>query len=125
MESRVFRAAMRDADRVVVRDGGYGCCCDIDRARVYCVLTNKMEIAAFNRMFRFCGKGEGCNCCGDLGVDWWQGTNRIALTAIHHGETLQWVGFDGGFARLRGRSSKEIFSWYKKQCVDAPDGDIR
>ena len=124
VESRVFQDAMRNVDRVVVRGGGYGCCCDIDKAKIYCVLTNKTEIATFSRMFRFCGKGEGCNCCGDLGVDWWQRTNRIALTAIHHGEALQWKGFDGGFARLRGMSSREILSWYKKQCVDVPDRDI-
>ena len=112
-----FQATIRDADRIVVRDGGYGCCCDIDKAQVYYVVTNKKEIIRFNRMFQFSGKGEGCKCCGDFGVDWWQGTNRIALTAVHHGETLQWEGFDGHYAELTDLSAYAIGIWHMDHCA--------
>lgn len=115
-ENRAFQPVVKHADRIVVRDGGFGCCCDVDKAAIYCIVTNSAEIASFNRMFRFSGKGEGCKCCGDFGVDWWQGTNRIALTAVHHGETLQWNGFDGDYAQLRAMASYEILSWYNGHC---------
>lgn len=115
-QNYAFQTAIRDADRIVVRDGGYGCCCDIDKAQVYYVVTNRKEIIRFNRMFQFRGKGEGCKCCGDFGVDWWQGTNRIALTAVHHGETLQWEGFDGHYAELTDLSAYAIGMWYMDHC---------
>ena len=111
-ENVAFQRVVRDADRVVVRDGGFGCCCDVDKATVYYVITNKSEIVAFNRMFRFRGKGEGCKCCGDFGIDWWRGADRIALMAVHHGETLQWRGFDNGYALLSRCSAREILDWF-------------
>lgn len=113
-QNRVFQDAIKDVDRVVVRDGGFGCCCDIDKAKVYCVITNSEEVAAVKRMFRFCGKDEGCKCCGEYGIDWWRGDERIAVTAIHHGETFQWVGFDGHYARFRSDAAKECCRWIAK-----------
>lgn len=115
-EQRAFQRTVQHADRVVIRDGGFGCCRDVDTCAAYYVITNQAEIVAFNRMFQFSGKGEGCKCCGDFGIDWWQGTNRIALTAVHHGKTLQWKGFGGKYARLRQASSQEIMAWYNAHC---------
>lgn len=115
-QNSAFRTVIRDADRVVVRDGGFGCCCDVDKAQVFYVVTNKEELMQFNNMFSFSGKGMGCKCCGDFGIDWWQGTNRIALTAVHHGETMQWKGFDGHYATLTNRSANEILHWYLNHC---------
>ena len=74
------------ADRVVIRDGGYGCCGDPERDPVLLVLTNPQEIADFRALFKFEEKGANsvCMCCGHPGIDWWKGDVLVARTAVQH-----------------------------------------
>ncbi len=36
---------------------------------------------------------ETCMCCGEPGMDWYRGDQRIALTAMQHGHSIRWRGF--------------------------------
>ena len=51
--SERFQSAIADADRVVIRDGGFGCCTKPERDPVLLALTDPKEIADFNAMFKF------------------------------------------------------------------------
>ncbi len=115
LRSRAFAAIIRDADRIVIRDGGGGCCRDPTVEPSLYVITNKTEIAEFNAMFSFSHVESPCMCCGYPGIDWWKGNRRIALTSVHHGNRLQWSGFSGN-ARFTPESSQRIRDWFMKHC---------
>ena len=109
-----FASAVGEADRVVIRDGGF-CHGDPDHEPALYVLTNQAEIAAFNQMFRFTGSRPQCKCCGYPGVDWWKGDQRIVKSSIHHGMALRCEGFssDRGLA-LSSRT--KLRDWFKRHC---------
>ena len=52
----VFRLSVCDADRIVIRDGGWLCHSKPDEEPSLFEITNKAEIAAFNEMFKFSGR---------------------------------------------------------------------
>ncbi|MBQ7252441.1 MAG: hypothetical protein IJS32_07560 [Kiritimatiellae bacterium] len=55
-EKAYFFKTVSEADRIVVRDGGFDCCVpeeDIDRQRTLVVLTNAAEVATFTAMIQF------------------------------------------------------------------------
>lgn len=107
-----FRHAVKDADRVVVRDGGFNCCQkNVDDQPILCEITNRAEVAAFGKQIRFSGIGFKCCCCGHPGIDWWQGDRKIALTAMHHGRALRWSGFSMGDAQLTTASRQKLKEW--------------
>ena len=110
-----FRAMVRDADRVVIRDGGGLCHSDPDREPSLYEITNKTEIAEFNRLFSFSSPKMQCKCCGYPGIDWWRDGKRIAVAAIHHGTALRIEGksFD---SRLYPHCWKPIKEWLKTHC---------
>ena len=110
-----FRAMVRDADRVVIRDGGGLCHSNPDREPSLYEITNKTEIAEFNRLFRFSSPKMQCKCCGYPGIDWWRDGKRIAVAAIHHGTALRIEGksFDW---RLYPHCWKPIKEWLKTHC---------
>ena len=114
-----FALAVGEADRVVIRDGGF-CHGDPDREPVLYVLTNNAEIAAFNQMFRFTGSRPPCCCCGYPGVDWWKGDRRIVKSAIHHGVALRCTGFPSDLG-LALSSRALLRDWFKRHC----DIDLR
>ena len=117
-----FRAMVRDADRVVIRDGGNLCHSDPDRQPVLYEITNKTEIAKFNRLFSFSLKKIQCKCCGYPGIDWWRDGKRIAVSAIHHGNALRIEGkrFDW---LLSPHCWKPIAEWLKTHCGEYAAGD--
>lgn len=116
-----FRRTVQDADRIVIRDGGYDCCrTNIDDQVVLCTITNKDEIAAFNEMFRFSRLSSPCMCCGYPGIDWWQGDRKIARAALHHGQALRWKGFAVA-ARLAVTSRQNLLEWFDKRL----NADVR
>ena len=110
-----FRSAVKDADRVVIRDGGGLCHSDPDKEPVLFEITDKAEIAAFNDMFEFTGRSVPCMCCGYPGVDWWRGDKRVAVSAIHHGSALRVEGIPGDL-RLSSASGRRIQKWLKEKC---------
>ena len=120
-EKACFFRTIAEADRIVVRDGGFDCCTPveaIDRQRVLAVVTNAAEIAAFTAMIRFeDGPGGGqCMCCGYPGVDWWKGGERIALTAVQHGRALRWGAFSDDYP-FTEESAKALARWFEDHGV--------
>ena len=84
-----FEAAVQGADRVVVRDGGGLCHSDPDKEPSLFEITNKVEIAAFNDMFKFSARTMPCMCCGYPGIDWWRDGQRVVVSALHHGHARE------------------------------------
>ena len=122
-EKECFFRMVAEADRIVVRDGGFDCCTPeeiIDRQKVFVVITNAAEIAAFTAMIRFeDGPGGGqCLCCGYPGIDWWKGGERVALTAVQHGLALRWSTFSDDYPFTK-ESSKTLVQWLKEHGISA------
>ena len=115
-----FNAMVQYADRVVVRDGGGGCCSSIDEDPVLYEITNKTEIAKFNEMFRFSTRQMRCRCCGFPGVDWWLDGKRIAVSAMHHGRAFR-MQHEGSDWRLTADSRRRIGEWLKDNCRIDPN----
>lgn len=117
-ETERFQSAIADADRVVIRDGGFGCCGKPERDPVLLVLTDPKEIADFNAMFKFEDKGQNgsCMCCGHPGVDWWKGDVLVARTAAQHLQGLRWKGFYGD-ASLVPESRKLLGEWFTARNI--------
>jgi len=88
---------IKDADRILVREGGDICCVEADdtlRQKTLFEVTDGKEIEQVynNLKFRPELKGNDCMCCGTPGIDWYQGTNRVLLTAWKHGKGLMSCG---------------------------------
>ena len=117
-ETERFQSAIADADRVVIRDGGFGCCGKPERDPVLLVLTDPKEIADFNAMFKFEDKGANgsCMCCGHPGIDWWKGDVLVARTAVQHLQGLRWKGFYGD-ASLVPESRKSLGEWFAARNI--------
>jgi len=110
-----FKSAVKDADRIVIRDGGGLCHSDPDKEPEIFEITNKAEIAAFNDMFKFSGRKMPCMCCGYPGIDWWRDGQRIVVSAVHHGQALRVESFWGDL-QLAFESSRLVQEWLKEKC---------
>ena len=75
-------------------------------------IKGRHKVREFNKLFQFEPmRGIGsCMCCGYPGVDWYIGSQRIAITAIHHGKTLRWNVFVGD-ARFTEEASLKLSQW--------------
>ena len=109
-----FARLAAQADRIVVRDGGYTCHSkNVDEQPVLATITNAAEIAAFNGSLRFKpqppGRGD-CMCCGYPGIDWWAGDRKIILSNVQHCHALRWSGF-GGDMPLVKESAAKLKDW--------------
>ena len=110
-----FRSAIKDADRIVIRDGGGLCHSKPDNEPEIFEITNKAEIAAFNDMFKFSGQTMPCMCCGYPGIDWWRDGKRVVVSAVHHGQALRVTGFWGDLQLTFG-SRRLVQEWLKENC---------
>ena len=127
VEKAYFFATIADADRIVIRDGGFDCCTPIEiinQQRTLAVITNMTEIADFTAMIQFKdGPGNGqCLCCGYPGIDWYKGGKRVALTSVQHGHALRWRGFFDDYLFTK-ESSQALARWLKDRLgidLEAP-----
>ncbi len=124
-----FHATIKNADRIVVREGGFNCCQsakELDKQRIIADVINVDEIQAvythlvFDTTYAELG---ACMCCGDLGIDWYQNGKRIALTAYHDRGAIRWKRFRWGY-RFPGWNSpgdapltKDSTDWMRKWLV--------
>lgn len=121
-EKAYFFKTVSEADRIVVRDGGFDCCVpeeDIDRQRTIAVLTNAAEVAAFTAMIRFedaPSDGSYCMCCGHPGIDWWKGDERVALTSVQHGRALRWKTFSADYP-FTAESAEALARWFEERGI--------
>ena len=119
-ETDRFQEAVAEADRVVIRDGGFGCCTKPERDPVLLVLTDPKEIAELRGIFRFkdLGSNSSCMCCGHPGIDWWKGDELLARTAVQHLTALRWKGFHGD-AELTPEASEALSAWFAGRSIKA------
>jgi hypothetical protein len=89
-----LRWAIAKADRIVVRDGGFNCCSDVDSEVVLFEVTDPAEVQEVREHLLATGTGSQCGCCGFPGIDWYRGETRVALTAVQHGGALRWTRHD-------------------------------
>lgn len=118
-ETERFQAAVAKADRVVIRDGGFGCCTEPERDPVLLVLTDPKEIAELRGIFRFkdLGSNSSCMCCGHPGIDWWKGDELLARTAVQHLTALRWKRFNGD-AELTPEASEALSAWFAGRSIN-------
>ena len=114
-----FKAAVKDADRVVIRDGGGLCHSDPDKEPSLIEITNRADIAAFNEMFKFARREMSCKCCGYPGIDWWRDGQRIAVAGIHHRRKLRVTGISGDLC-FTGESGSRVQRWLETHCGLTP-----
>ena len=119
-ETERFQKAVAEADRVVIRDGGFGCCTKPERDPVLLVLTDPKEIAELRGIFRFkdLGSNSSCMCCGHPGIDWWKGDELLARTAVQHLTALRWKRFNGD-AELTPEASEALSAWFAARSIKA------
>ena len=119
-ETDRFQEAVAEADRVVIRDGGFGCCTKPERDPVLLVLTDTKEIAELRGIFKFKDRGSNseCMCCGHPGIDWWKGDELLARTAVQHLTALRWKGFHGD-AELTPEASEALTAWFAARNIKA------
>ena len=111
-----FESAVKDADRIVVRDGGGRWSSNPEKDHVLFEITNKAEIATFNEMFRFCERELlQCKCSGYPGIDWWRDGQRIAVAGIHHRRKLRVTGISGDLC-FTGESGCRVQDWLETHC---------
>ena len=119
-ETDRFQEAVAEADRVVIRDGGFGCCTKPERDPVLLVLTDTKEIAELRGIFKFKDRGSNseCMCCGHPGIDWWKGDEILARTAVQHLTALRWKRFNGD-AELTPEASEALSAWFAARNIKA------
>ena len=112
-ETERFQEAIAAADRVVIRDGGFGCCTKPERDPVLLELKDPKEIAELRGIFRFKDRGSNaeCMCCGHPGIDWWKGDKLLARTAVQHLTALRWKRFHGD-AELTSEAAEALTAWF-------------
>ena len=126
VEKAYFLATIADADRIVIRHGGFDCCTPIeliDQQRILAVITNMTEIADFTAMIQFeDGPGnEQCLCCGYPGIDWYKSGKRVALTSVQHGRALRWRAFFEDYPFTK-ESAQSLGHWFKEHLGIPADG---
>ncbi len=114
-----FHDAVAEADRVVVRDGGFRYGRDTGDQAVLFEVTDPGEIDQLRENLEFESRQQRyvCPCPGYPGVDWYRGNQRIAHTSIQHGRAVRWEGFQAD-AQLTEESSARLVQWLVEHEVD-------
>lgn len=92
-----FHDRIRNADRIVVRDGGFDCCGSVKNDPVLFAVSDAGEIGMVFDHIKFIPLTNelagSCLCCGYPGIDWYKGKKRLALTSVQHGHSIRWKDF--------------------------------
>lgn len=109
--------AITGADRIVVREGGHTCCVTPEEMllqTVYYSTTNALEISQVieHTDFRPTLDYNPCMCCGQPGIDWFKGDERLAITTWKHGYGIL---MEDGFVGMLTQDSKQ---WLNKWLLD-------
>ncbi len=107
---------IKEADRIVVRDGGDTCCVSAKetlKQPVYFEVTDREEIKQVFDHLKFEPQmaPNDCMCCGHPGIDWYKGKERVALTAWKHGYGIV---SNGIVATLTPESRDWLKAWLLK-----------
>jgi uncharacterized protein (UPF0248 family) len=114
-----FHQAIAQADRIIVRDGGFQEVAGPRGDRVVFELTAAAEIKEVLEKLQFEKRQEisVCPCSGFPRLEWYQGKKRVAVTSIQHGRAVRWKGFLGD-AQLTEQSAAWLVSWLSGHGVD-------
>lgn len=129
-----FHRTLSDADRIVVRAGGFDCCGSVKHDPLLFSVTDPKAVAEVAAHIQFepitvvNSFAESCLCCGYPGMDWYKGKTRIALTALQHGRAIRWNGFTTarflgiaigyGDLPLTAESHDWLEKWFEGRGVD-------
>jgi hypothetical protein len=109
-----FHEAVRQADRIVVRDGGFKGPTPLDQQRILFQITDPAEVRRLSEGLRFQPdqKPSPCSHWGYPGIDWYQGERRLAMTAVLHYKMIRWDRFPGdNDAVLTSESATWLKRW--------------
>ena len=99
---RRLKAALAQADRVVVRSGGLCHRRPADEKLLFAI-ENPADVRAFIEtiQIRALPGALRCLCCGDPTFEFYQGGEMVAAIGFHHGKRLRWDGWeaDGSLTR--------------------------
>jgi len=121
-----FVAAVKNTDKIVIRNGGFDCCGnDVDSQKILFETSDPKLIAEINSHITFQRRTSlftmsRCRCCGYPGIDWYKNDKRIALTGLQHGWAMRWSGFETD--ENLTYSSAAWFSKFLKQQGIPEDG---
>jgi len=117
--NRHLHNVMAWADRIVVRAGGFDCCRPVEGQKVLFEVVNVDELTDVRDHLQIMpGRPSGgCLCCGFPGIDWYRGNTRLALTSVHHGVRLSWIGFPGD-AILTLESHQWLRQWLERHGLN-------
>jgi len=121
-QSRVheFRKAIAGADRIVVRARWFPSEGQ-ESENTLLEVKDPQTIKEFSEHLRFDANSDwiSCFCAGYLGIDWYQGKQRLVRSFLQHGQALRWEGFQGD-ARLTDDSSQWLVHWLAAHGVIGP-----
>ena len=88
-----FKDKISEAGRIVVRNGGNVCCDKITppaSMKIWFEIDdiNKVKEVVDNLDFIGDAHKNDCQCCGKPRIEWYKGTNLLAVTTIKHGRAL-------------------------------------
>jgi hypothetical protein len=106
-----FRDAVRESDRIVVRDGGLNGPLPLDRQKVLFQVTNPAEIREVieNLQFQPQQSAPSCACWGYPGIAWYRGRQCLAVTSVQHCRAIRWKDFPTDAVL-----TKESAAWLKQ-----------
>ena len=111
-----FKQLISQADRIVIRAGGFDCCenTKIDEQKIILEIKELDKVQEFSKNINLKTDEEGglCDCCGFPGVDWYKGDKRIVLTSIKHGHAIRWKGFEEDIS-FTVESENWVKAWLK------------
>lgn len=115
---------IKGTNKIVVRYGGNVCCVSADetlRQKTLFEVTDSNEIAQVYQNLKFEPdlKSNDCLCCGHPGIDWYNGTNRVLLTAWKHGRGLMSCGT---IAVFTAESQAWMNAWLQRHGQGEQDG---
>lgn len=102
IEAAGFDKLSGKCNKIVIRDGGFGCCYRTDDDPVLAQITDPVAIREFFDNIKFAGteiQERQCECCGHPGIDFYHNAKLLAVTSVQHGKYLRWSGFS--LRRLR------------------------
>ena len=117
-----FHAVIKDADRIVVRDGGYDWPDAVAALPVLFEINDSKQVNEVRQriVFERNQYADVCGCHGYPVIEWYQGETRIVLVSLQHGEAIRWGGFSGD-AYLTRKSGQWIVQWLIGHGVPKPE----
>ncbi len=113
-----LHAAIRDADRIVVLDGGNDWSETVNAYPVLFEIQDAQHVREVQKHFVFKVNQYAmkCACQGYPVIAWYHGDERIAYVSLQHGRAIRWDAFQGD-ATLSDESGQWIVQWLVRNGV--------